>query len=71
MVDKPLDYFVRYLRNEDPEDPMTSFTFKNLSPGTVYQIKTSARNDIGWSEFNSEFVIKTLESEFKPIMRVK
>ena len=56
---------VRY-KEDNPDNPMSSYRLEGLSPATHYQVEITARNDIGWSDPSSQFVFMT-ESGDSPV----
>ena len=46
---------------DDEDRPMRSYTLGELKPSAFYQVEVRARNDIGWSIPNPEFVFSTAE----------
>ena len=59
---------VRY-KEDNPDNPMSSYRLEGLSPATHYQVEITARNDIGWSDPSSQFVFMTESGKY--IKRVK
>ena len=56
---RPLDDWSNVKVEDDPAAPMLYYRLQWLKPNTYYQLEVTARNDIGWSLANAEFVFKT------------
>jgi neurocan core protein len=58
-VDNPLSDWVLRIKADDPDQPMRSYKLGNLRPNTYYQLEVTAKNDMGFSTPNDEFVFLT------------
>ncbi|KAI0221197.1 Fasciclin-2 [Lamellibrachia satsuma] len=70
IVERPLDDWSNMKVEDDPAAPMLYYRLQWLKPNTYYQLEVTARNDIGWSLANAEFVFKTSAAKASRIATV-
>lgn len=56
------DYMIRYV-SDDPNAPRLHYKLEGLKPETDFQVEVAARNPIGWSQANEQFVFRTAHGD--------
>ena len=60
---KPEEAWTRRLVEDDAEQPMLYYKLLGLMPDSEYQVEIRARNNVGWSLPNSEFIFRTAKGQ--------
>jgi len=68
---EPISEWKELLLVDSEKVLMLEHHISGLSPRTSYEIEITARNDIGWSETNDQFVFTTSGSKYIVVLMLR
>ena len=67
-INEPIDKWTTQFKEDNPDAPILHYRLQGLKPDTHYQVEITARNDIGWSMPNAEFIFETSKGRWRCFM---